>query len=160
MGLTGKDIGDIVEIYCLRCRLNLDASVSALVGGVVVKCTCRTCGNEVKYKAPVDEKLKKKKALEKLMRMRNKKLAGMEEKDMRGPSALRQLWDEMTDKVDVRYSRSYSETDTYSVEDAIRHKGHGLGIVQNIDGDGTLNILFRKGFVELPSGIDPDEEQD
>lgn len=157
MALTGKDIGDIVDNYCLRCRINLDASVSALIEGQVVKVTCRTCHNEVKYRPPVDERVKKQKALERLMRMRNKKMAGLEDKDIKGPSSLRQLWDEMTDKVDVRYSKLYAQTDTYEPEDPIRHKRHGLGIVHNIDADGTIHVLFRNGFVELPSGQDPEE---
>ena len=154
-----KDIGDLVEGYCLRCRLNLDASVAALVDGLVVKMTCRTCRNEVKYKPPVDERVRKQKALERVMKMRDKRRKGLDESEMKGPGVLRQLWDEMTDRVDARYSRLYTPTATYEIEEAIRHKRHGLGIVHSIHGDGMLHVLFRTGFQELPSGQEPEDEE-
>ena len=37
-------LGDVIEIRCRFCRLNLDANVSALgPDGGIVKVQCRTC---------------------------------------------------------------------------------------------------------------------
>lgn len=160
MAMTGKRIGDILEVWCSRCRLNLDASVAALVSGEVVKVTCRTCGNEVKYQPPQDMRERKQKALERLMRAREKKRAGLPVSAMTGPSALRKLWDELTDKVDARDARVYEAARTYEPEDALLHKQFGMGIVHEVQGDGLLRVLFRDGFRELPSGQEPPEDDD
>lgn len=153
-----KRIGDIVEIWCSRCRLNLDASVAALVGGDVVKVTCRTCGNEVKYKPPEDMRARKQKALERLMRARQKKQEGLKPSEMTGPSALRKLWDELTDKVDVRRARVYDPKADYALEAALLHKQFGMGIVQSVDANGDMRVLFRDGFRDLPSRQDDQDE--
>lgn len=167
MGISGLQIGDILGVFCSRCSLNLDASVSAFVDGKVVKVTCRTCGNEVKYRPPRDEKAHKKKQLDRLMRRHESKLAERGQIKTEQPAArsgggneLRALWDELTDKVDARYARVYDETRTYIVEDALLHKQLGMGIVHAIHADGEMQVLFRTGFHPLPSGVAPDEDDD
>jgi hypothetical protein len=154
MAANGKNIGDIVEVYCTRCRLNLDASVAAVDGDTILKVMCRTCGNEGKYRPPVDEKLKKKKAINRLMKRMGGPAApaAPSAPENTGAAPLRQLWDELTDRVDARYAPVYDETHNYEVEDAILHKKYGMGIIHDIHADGTLKVLFRDGFVELPSG--------
>ena len=151
-------IGDIVEIYCSKCRLNLDASVAALVNGEVAKVMCRTCTTEVKFKSPVDMNQKKQQAIQKLIRLREKGRAGPPEVVAPPPTPVRQLWEELTDKADVRRSKVYERTRTYKVEDVILHGVHGMGIVHDRDQDGELNVLFRDGFVRLPSDQPRDEE--
>ena len=164
MSATGKSIGDIVEVYCTRCRLNLDASVSALIDGAVVKVTCRTCGNEVKYREPVDLVARKKQQLDRLLARRARQRAGhlapkaapAADAGLAPAAQLRKLWDDLTDKVDARRARVYDPTATYSVEQALLHKKFGMGIVHSVDGDGMLRVLFRDGFEELESGREPD----
>jgi RNase P subunit RPR2 len=43
-------IGDYIDDYCSRCKRTADHSVTALVGEEAVKVSCRTCGNEHKYR--------------------------------------------------------------------------------------------------------------
>lgn len=148
-------IGDIVEIYCSKCRLNLDASVAALIDGQIVKVMCRTCVTEVKFKPPADMKEKKNKAIEKLMRMQQKKRQGPPEVETVKPPPLRELWDELTEKVDVRRAKVYERTRKYAVNDAILHKEHGMGVVHDIGAESELNVLFRDGFVRLESDRPP-----
>ncbi len=157
MALTGKTIGDVVDIFCSRCRLNLDASVAALADGKVVKVTCRTCNNEVKYRPARDEDAWKKKQLEKVMRMRENRFAGKPKSEMSGPNPLRKMWDDLTDKVDSRRARVYDPTRTYEVEEALLHKQYGMGIIERVDQDGEMNVLFRDGFRALPSQQEPEE---
>ena len=142
-------IGDVVGIYCSRCRLNLDASVGAVDGATILKVTCRTCDNEVKFKPPVNMADRKQKALEKLMKQRQKKLAGKPVEEMAGPNPLRQMWDDLTDKVDARRARVWDPKREYVAEQAILHKKYGMGIVETVYGDGRLNVLFREGFEVL-----------
>ncbi|MFT7621973.1 MAG: hypothetical protein ACI9WU_001138 [Myxococcota bacterium] len=157
MEAASYSIGDIVEVFCERCRLNLDASVSALTDEQPVKVTCRTCHNEVKYRVPRDFKGEAKKKLARLIK-RKEKEATEAQKAAPKPTygnPLRAVWDELTDKVDSRHARVYDATATYKKDDAILHKKLGMGIVHEIDADGEMNVLFRKGFSPLPSGQEP-----
>ncbi|HEV2113407.1 MAG TPA: hypothetical protein VGR50_04610 [Terriglobales bacterium] len=43
-------LGDTIEDYCSRCKLNLDHSVVAMNGDEVLHVRCRTCNGEHKYR--------------------------------------------------------------------------------------------------------------
>ncbi|PKN55804.1 MAG: hypothetical protein CVU56_19535 [Deltaproteobacteria bacterium HGW-Deltaproteobacteria-14] len=61
-------------------------------------------------------------------------------------------WDAATDRVDQRYARPHRANESYEVGEAILDKAHGMGIVEKVDGDeGTLTVLFKQGYIELPS---------
>jgi hypothetical protein len=153
-------LGDIIEVYCSKCRLNLDASVAAIIGGEVVKVMCRTCGNEVPNKPPVDPKLKKEKALERLMKMRAKKSEGPKHvaPSPESPAvAVRKLWDDLTATADPLRAKVYDRHRTYAVNDVVLHKQFGMGVVHAKDQDDELNVLFRDGFQRLESNQPVDE---
>ena len=151
-------IGDIIDIYCTRCRLNLDGSIAALKDNAIQKVTCRTCWNEVGYREPVDFKARDKKRLENLLKRKEKQRVEAATPSGDAPDALRALWDELTDKVDARYAKVYDPTREYAPEDAILHKQHGMGIVHSVDQDGEMNVLFRTGFHRVLSQQEPDAD--
>jgi hypothetical protein len=154
-------IGDILEAYCSRCRLNLDVSIAALMEGVVQKVMCRTCGNEVKYRPPVDMEARQQQKLSRLVRQHGKRRNEQEQPAAEtvgadSPrAALRQLWDELTDNVDGRCARVYDPTREYEIEEAVLHKRFGMGIVHQISEDGSMSVLFRNGFQELAKSVEP-----
>ena len=43
-------LGDVIDDYCLRCRLLLNHDVASLMGADVAKVTCRTCHNTHDYR--------------------------------------------------------------------------------------------------------------
>ena len=43
-------LGDVIDDYCLRCRLLLNHDVASLMGAEVAKVTCRTCHNTHDYR--------------------------------------------------------------------------------------------------------------
>ena len=151
-------IGDIIDIYCTRCRLNLDGSVAALKDNVIKKVTCRTCWNEIPFREPVDFKARDQKRLDNLLKRKERQRKEAEAPSTETPDALRALWDELTDKVDARYARVYDPTREYKNEEALLHKQHGMGIVHSVDQDGEMNVLFRTGFHRIPSQQAPEEE--
>ena len=164
MSTKAHSIGDIVEAYCSRCRLNLDTSVAAVLDGHVQKIMCRTCGNECKYRPPVDMDARKQQQLKRLMRKHEKrreeqaKPTPVEPSTGESPRAvLRKLWDELTDAVDARYARVYDPAREYEPEEAILHKRLGMGIVQEVNDSGTMRVLFRTGFEELEMAAPEDE---
>lgn len=151
-------IGDIIDIYCTRCRLNLDGSIAALKDGTIKKVTCRTCWNEVPYRKPVDFKARNQKRLDNLLKRKEKQRKEAAAPSADAPDALRALWDELTDKVDARYAKVYDATRAYQTEDALLHKQLGMGIVHNVDQDGEMNVLFRTGFHRIPSQQEPEDD--
>ncbi len=162
-------IGDVVEVYCTRCRLNLDANVAAMADGEIKKVTCRTCDNEVPYKPPADLQQKKEQLLERLMRQRRGKLtpkaetrAELKAKELRPDLALRKLWDELTTNVDPRRARVYDKTRTLAEKDIVLHKQHGMGVVTALDAtepEFLATVLFREGFEKLATRQPPDEDE-
>jgi hypothetical protein len=77
-------IGDVIEISCTQCRLNLDGTVAAMVDDEVVQVTCRTCGNTQKFAPPMDEEDRRKRVMKRVVGGREKKRATQERsaKDM------------------------------------------------------------------------------
>ena len=73
-------------------------------------------------------------------------------------AALRQLWDELTDKIDGRFARVHDPTREYEIEEAVLHKRLGMGIVHLINEDGSMRVLFRSGFHDLDQNAEPKNE--
>jgi hypothetical protein len=46
--------GDTIVSYCTKCKLNLDHTIVAMDGEMVVKVKCRTCGSTHKFRDPAD----------------------------------------------------------------------------------------------------------
>jgi len=164
MSTTQYSIGDIIEAYCSRCRLNLDTSVAAVLDGNIQKVMCRTCGNECKYRPPVDMAVRKQQQLKRLMRKHEKRREDQAKPAQVAPTTgespravLRKLWDELTDAVDARYARVYDPAREYELEEAILHKRLGMGIVQEVSDSGTMRVLFRTGFEEMEMAVPQDE---
>lgn len=145
-------LGDIVEVYCTRCRLNLDANVAAVMDGTILKVHCRTCGNFVPFKPPVDMQKKKDDALKKLLALQEKKRKGTAKVAAVAtatPSA-HNRWAELTDAVDSRSARPYDRHRSFKVGDFVLHKGKGIGHVESSDPvTGTMVVLFKDGVEQL-----------
>ena len=61
-------LGDVIDDYCLRCRLLLNHDVASLLGTEVAKVTCRTCHNTHDYrKGDVPKRKAKKDGKQQLM---------------------------------------------------------------------------------------------
>jgi hypothetical protein len=66
-------IGDEIDGYCPRCRLNTYQNVSAMDGSTVLSATCRTCRNTFAWKpevSPDDMRAQQMKKLNRLQRTR------------------------------------------------------------------------------------------
>lgn len=67
-------IGDVIDGYCPRCRLNTYQIVSATDGREVFTATCRTCRNTFPWRAEVSMDELREKQVKKLKTMVRKKL--------------------------------------------------------------------------------------
>jgi hypothetical protein len=43
-------VGEQIDSYCTKCRLNLGHIITAMTGGNIIKVKCNTCGNEHRYR--------------------------------------------------------------------------------------------------------------
>lgn len=147
-------IGDIIDIYCSRCRLNLDGSVAALQGEEVVQATCRTCNTTQKYRTPVDEGMKRARMLRKAFAIRDKRksMEAAAQPPVPAGESVTDRWRVLTADVDSRFAAMYRSTGTYRLEDVIIHPKHGLGIVTQVLHENAFLGLFREVEVPLEMG--------
>jgi len=66
-------------------------------------------------------------------------------------AALLARWRELTEGLMSRDGRPHRDTDTYEVGAVVLHTTHGMGIVESIQPDGELLVIFRRGQATLPS---------
>ncbi len=60
-------------------------------------------------------------------------------------------WDALTAGLLSRHGRPHRVHETYREGEVILHNVHGMGVVEGVDGDGTLTVLFRRGYQSLAS---------
>ena len=71
-----RKVGDEIDGYCPRCRLNTYQNVAATDGREVFSVTCRTCRNSFAWKPEMSAEEQRAKAIKKLSRMTGKKIGG------------------------------------------------------------------------------------
>ncbi len=155
------DIGEIVEIYCGTCRLNLDGTATALDGGGrVVQATCRTCDNVMKFRPPMPDEEKRQRLLKKAFAIRDRRQQATVElqqeiRKAHSTSDVMARWREATEGAGPR-TPIYRDTEVYEVGDQLIHNEHGLGVVQEILHDNAAMVLFREVEAPVEMGKDRD----
>ena len=152
-------LGDVIEIRCRFCRLNLDANVSALgPEGGIVKVQCRTCRHFQDFKAPVPVEEQRAILIRKAMKIAERHTQGTSGRRMQPASSTgslsaeavaHALWDEATKDANPLKSKIYDQYRTFLLDDLVTMKGVGLGVVREVD-EGTVLVLFREGFKRIP----------
>jgi hypothetical protein len=151
------DIGEIIEMYCSTCRLNLDGSVTAVDNGSrVVQVTCRTCDNVQKFRPPMADEVKRQKLLKKAFAIRDRRQAASVElqaelRTAHSTSDVMARWRAATEGAGPR-TPIYRETEVYEVGDQLIHNTHGLGVVQEVIHETAILVLFRESEVPIEMG--------
>jgi hypothetical protein len=156
-------VGDALEFYCKRCRLNLNGNVASLEHGKPKTVTCRTCRSTVVYaREKTHEELRAKKMKE-VMRIRESRRPQYADMSYRTDAAssteVTKRWRKATADVDARYARRYDKLGTYEMGDILIHKEHGLGIVTELVHENAFVALFRKVEIPLEMGVQPEEAE-
>lgn len=147
------DIGDEIEFYCSKCKLNLRGNVGAMAEGNVQKVTCRTCHFTVDYKPEMSEAERRAKLMKKAFALRGRRRQQKVPQAKILPSSsgsgdLTRRWREQTEELSFTDAVRYDATECYEVRDVVLHREHGLGIVQQVLHEKAMLTLFRK--VEVP----------
>jgi len=157
-------LGDVIEIRCRFCRLNLDANVSALgPDGAIVKVQCRTCRHFQDFKAPKPIEDQRAALIRKVMKIAERHTQGTADRktstttgSLSAEAVAKALWDEATRDANPLKSKIYDPHRAFVVDDLIHHRGMGLGVVREAD-DVSILVLFREGFVRLPHDVPRDD---
>lgn len=168
--MPSPQVGDLVEVYCRRCKLNLGATVAAVVGDEIVRVVCRSCDESQRYSPPRNERKMGRRVVEvQPTRKRRRtptpslqipnidKLPPPKRPKRRPtlpPKTADELrWEEATAGVESRYARPHRAEERYDVGEFVLDKRSGMGVVEAREEDGTLVVLFRVGVRRMPSSV-------
>ncbi|MEN6374766.1 MAG: hypothetical protein ABFD75_08310 [Smithella sp.] len=133
-------IGENIDAYCSKCKLMLAHVIMSKVDGAVSKVKCKTCGAEHKYRPlkPVDKKT-----------VVHKPAARKEKTEKKTNAAKVKVndaplqWDTKNRNMDGSVTiKDYSIHDQYSTKDVVNHSVFGLGFVERIVSDKSMDVLF------------------
>jgi len=143
-------LGDVIDVYCEQCRLNLDASIAAIEGSEVKQVQCRTCGNFVRFRPPVPDSVRKERAVRRVLAMRERKsprpaAESAVAKPLAPQPSASARWAQLTDGVNSTRAVPYVASRRYREGDYILHKGYGMGYVERVLDEDQVLVLFRTG---------------
>jgi len=111
--LEKNSVGQNIDSYCGRCRLNLDHTIMTMDGEAMAKVRCKSCGSTHKFRNPQDA--------HKVRKPRTKKGAG------EGATA-EIIWAAGLAEAKGK-ERDYTMAAKYRVGDVVNHQTFGKGVV-------------------------------
>lgn len=147
-----SSVGDLIDAYCLRCKLTLSHVVLFEVGGIIQKVKCRTCGAEHKYRGTKPER-QPGVTLLKRTRTRDGATATSSSKPEKVKPALKEWMEKIGDLKDEGEVRIYSLQESYSRGDVIRHPSFGIGFVEKIISETRMDVLFKDALRRMAMSL-------
>jgi len=164
MGPTGYEVGDEIDLFCKKCRLNLHGNVAALHDGQVKTVTCRTCRTTQPFSRERTDSEVRAGVLKRAFAARDRRQKRMTSEvpttDTMTGSDVTKRWRETTEDVDARYASRYSRFKVYESDEVLIHREHGLGVVTEVLHDNAILVLFRKVETPLEMNAEPEEEEE
>jgi hypothetical protein len=118
--LTKISVGEQIDSYCTKCRLNLGHIITAMAGGSILKVKCNTCGNEHRYRG-----------MDTIGKLRAAKSSGPAKKRQTAEEKLQAAWE--TCIADAKGPEvPYDMSASYRCGDVIVHTLFGRGVVTKI----------------------------
>jgi uncharacterized membrane protein len=133
-------IGENIDAYCLKCKLVLAHVIMFKVGSAVSKVKCKTCGAEHKYRP--EKPAPKKSAVSRPPTVKETMAKRAAAAKVQANNAPMQ-WDLKNRSMDRSTSiKEYSIHNQYRAKDVVNHHVFGLGFVERIVSDKTMDVLF------------------
>lgn len=134
-------IGKNIDSYCLKCKLMLAHVVMSQVDGAISKVKCNTCGAEHKYRAKIPGVKKSNVRSQPTLKEAIAKRAAVAKIDANNAPL---QWDIRNRGMDnAAPVKDYSIHNQYRARDVINHQVFGLGFVERIVSDKSMDVLFR-----------------
>ena len=144
-------IGENIDAYCLKCKLVLDHIIMLKVDGAVSKVKCNTCGAAHKYRAKMPAA--KKSAVIKPLTLKEtiaKRAAAAKVQANNAPMQ----WDIRNRSMDRSTSvKDYSIHSQYRAKDVVNHPVFGMGFVERIVSDKSMDVLFSEAVKLMAMNI-------
>jgi hypothetical protein len=141
-GVFMSSVGELIDAYCLRCKLTLSHVVLFEVGGTIQKVKCRTCGAEHKYRGLKPGSSSGATPLNRT-RARQGASASPSSPSGRGKPTLKEWTQKMEDLKDEGGVRTYSLHGSFSRGDVIRHPTFGIGFVEKVLSETRMDVIFQ-----------------
>jgi len=130
--------GDDIDAYCTKCKLLLTHTVLSETGGIARNVQCKTCGSQHKYRRAPGERKASGSVRAMLSERWGLNTTGKQ------PVSATMLWEmksqDMSSSVVIR---EYHMQDKYKSRDVIQHPMFGLGFVEKIRSETSMNVLFK-----------------
>jgi hypothetical protein len=144
--------GDDVEAWCTRCRMNLNHRVIAVVGSLIQRAQCLTCGGDHKYYPPKYEKGERGQTVVVRGSASGKgssKVSSGDRSRKSAPKTAERAAGEWTtfmqDLEEGSELRNYAASEAFRAGEFIRHPIFGEGKVLDIVGAEKMEVVFREG---------------
>ena len=111
-----NSVGQNIDSYCGKCKLNLDHTIMAMDGETMAKVRCKSCGSSHKFKNPFD--------LQKICKSKVKKGVSVE-------TTAKIIWEAGLAEAKGK-ERDYSIAEKYRVGDIVNHHTFGKGVVMKL----------------------------
>ena len=133
-------IGENIDAYCLKCKLMLAHVIMFKVEGDISKVKCNTCGAQHKYRAKMPAPKKSAVSRPPTLKETIAKRAAAAKVDANNAPM---QWDLRNRSMDNAASvKDYSIHNQYRAKDVVNHHVFGLGFVERIVSDKSMDVLF------------------
>ena len=133
-------IGENIDAYCLKCKLVLSHVIMLKVDDAVSKVKCNTCSAAHKYRAKMPAV--KKSVVSRPPTLKEtiaKRVAAAKVEANNAPMQ----WDLRNRSMDSSTSvKEYSIHSQYRARDVVKHHVFGLGFVERIVSEKSMDVLF------------------
>jgi hypothetical protein len=139
--------GGEIDAWCTKCRMDLNHRIVAMVGDVVKRVECLTCGGQHNYRKPASERDQPKAS--------TPRAASGSRAASRVPATERSAklsWEKAIAGQPPGAFKAYSVTATFSPGDLVRHKLFGDGVIARIIDPKKVEILFEEGPKTMAQG--------
>jgi hypothetical protein len=136
---TPKVGGDILS-FCSRCKMELAHVIVSMVDGNPAKVICKTCKSEHKHRKNAGVKTPR----------ASKGVARPATKTQVIRAA--EYWEKKVREA-KRVPRPYNVQETYAAGDVVEHSKFGPGYVDEVKGNGKIQVFFRDGEKLLIHGM-------
>ncbi len=146
--MNRHEIGNEVEAYCTKCKIDTIHIITAADEGVISRVMCQTCKGYHKYKpaaaAPIEPTIK----IKKTRAPKEKKPVEIKEKKPKTAKTTSRKMKtfELILEDSLKSDRiTYELAGSYSKGTVLEHRVFGTGVVKSVISDNKIQVQFREG---------------
>jgi len=147
--------GGEIDSYCTKCKLDLGHRIIAMVGDVVKKVECRTCGSHHLYRKPQSERVAAAKIgvrsdapAKKASTSRSARVTAAERAEREQTAT----WESAIAGQPSGAFKPYRISNVFGPGELVRHPKFGDGVVAKVIDRGKVEVLFKDGPRTMAQG--------